>query len=59
MDEKRNAHRILMAKAERKRLLGRRRRRREKILKWITERYDWTVWTGSIWLRVGTSRGLF
>jgi hypothetical protein len=29
-----------------------------KILKWILERWDEMVWTGSIWLRIGTSGGL-
>jgi hypothetical protein len=28
------------------------------ILKWIVERYDGIIWIGSIWLRIGTSRGL-
>jgi hypothetical protein len=28
------------------------------ILKWILEREDWMVWTGLIWLRIGTSREL-
>jgi hypothetical protein len=27
------------------------------ILKQISERYDGMVWTGSIWLRIGTSGG--
>jgi hypothetical protein len=25
------------------------------IIKWIFERYDGVVWTGLIWLRIGTS----
>jgi hypothetical protein len=28
------------------------------ILKWILEKYDWMVWIGLIWLRIGTSGGL-
>jgi hypothetical protein len=28
------------------------------ILKWILEIQDGVVWIGSIWLRIGTSRGL-
>jgi hypothetical protein len=28
------------------------------ILKWILERKDEVVWTGLMWLRVGTSLGL-
>jgi hypothetical protein len=27
------------------------------ILKWILERYAGVVWTGLIWLRIGTSEG--
>jgi hypothetical protein len=29
------------------------------ILKWILERYDGVVWAGLIWIRIGTSGGLF
>jgi hypothetical protein len=29
------------------------------ILKWMLEKYDGVVWIGLIWLRIGTSRGLF
>jgi hypothetical protein len=28
------------------------------ILKWILEKWDGMVWTGSNWLRIGTSGGL-
>jgi hypothetical protein len=28
------------------------------ISEWILERYDGVIWTGLIWLRVGTSGGL-
>jgi hypothetical protein len=28
------------------------------VLKWILERWDTVVWTGFIWLTVGTSGGL-
>jgi hypothetical protein len=28
------------------------------ILRWILERYDGVVWTGLVWLRIGTSGGL-
>jgi hypothetical protein len=54
---KRNAYRILVVKWEGKRPLGR-PRRRWYILKLILERRDWVVWTGLIWLRIGTSGGL-
>jgi hypothetical protein len=55
--EKRNAYRILVGKSEGKRPLGRPRRRSvdniEIDLREI--RWDGVVWTGSIWLRTGTS----
>jgi hypothetical protein len=25
------------------------------LLRWILESYDWVVWTGLVWLRIGTS----
>jgi hypothetical protein len=50
MGEKRNAYRILVGKPEGKRSLG--------ILKCMLEREDGMVWTGSNWLRIGTSGGL-
>jgi hypothetical protein len=56
MGEKRNAYRILVGTRERYHyenlyVSGR------IILKWILERY-YVVWTGLIWLRIGTSAGL-
>jgi hypothetical protein len=55
--KKRNAYRIFVGNPEGKRPLGRRRRR------WVDNiktdlRQDGMVWTGSIWLRIGTSGGL-
>jgi hypothetical protein len=41
MGEKRNAYRSLMGKPEGKRL-------------WILERWDGVMWTGLVWLRIGT-----
>jgi hypothetical protein len=32
-------------------------RRVEEEIKWILERQDGMVWTGSIWLRIGTGGG--
>jgi hypothetical protein len=55
MEEKRNTYRILVEKPEGKSPIGRHRRR------WvdnIKKRLDGVVWTGSIWLRIGTSGGL-
>jgi hypothetical protein len=55
--EKRNAYMILVRKPEGKRPLGRPRHRWVDNIK-IGLRQDGMVWTGSIWLRIGTSRGL-
>jgi hypothetical protein len=55
---KKNAYRILVGKPEGKRSLGRQDVGGWTILKWILERYDGMVWTGSIWLRIGISRRL-
>jgi hypothetical protein len=55
--EKRNAYRILMGKSEGKRPLGR-HRWVNNIRMDLREREDGMVWTGLIWLRIGTSGGL-
>jgi hypothetical protein len=47
-----------MVKAEGKRPLGRQRRRWEGNIKGTLESYDGVVWTGLIWIRIGTSGGL-
>jgi hypothetical protein len=57
MGPKGKAYRILVGKLEEKRPLGRPRRR------WVDNirmdlRQDGVVWTGSIWLRIGTNGGL-
>jgi hypothetical protein len=50
MGEKRNACRISVAKPEGKRPLGRPRRR------WVGNiKMDGVVWTGLMWLSIGTS----
>jgi hypothetical protein len=55
MGEKRNAYRLLVGKPEGKRPLGRPRRRWvDNILGWILERWDGMMWTGLVWLRIGT-----
>jgi hypothetical protein len=56
MGEKRNAYRILVGRLEGKRPLGRPRRRWEVNIKMDLK--DGMVWTGLMWLRVGTSEGL-
>jgi len=43
-------------KLQGKRQLGRPRRKCE--IQWILRLYDGKVWTGFIWLRLGTSDGL-
>jgi hypothetical protein len=57
--EKRNAYRILVRKPEGKSPLGRPRCKGWiiRVLRRILERQDWVVWTGLIWLRIGTSGG--
>jgi hypothetical protein len=53
LGEKRNAYRILVGKPEGKRLLGRPRRR-------LVDNIEMDLREiGSIWLRIGTSEGLF
>jgi hypothetical protein len=56
MGAKRNAYRILVGKPEGKRPLGRPSRRYVGTIK-VNLRQDGLVWTGLIWLRIGTSRG--
>jgi hypothetical protein len=58
--EKRNIYRILVGKPEGKRPLGRPRRRWVDNIKMVLKGIGWVgmVWTGSIWLRTGTSGGL-
>jgi hypothetical protein len=60
MGEKRNAYRILVGKPEGRRPLGRLRRRWVDNIKIDLREIGWDgmVWTGSIWLRIGTSGGL-
>jgi hypothetical protein len=59
MGAKRNAYRISMGNPEGKRPLEKPRRRWWIILKWVLDRQDGMVGIGSIWLRIGTSGGLF
>jgi hypothetical protein len=57
MGAKRTTYRLLVGKPEGKRLLGIPRRRWVDSIKIDLEREDGMVWTGSIWLRIGTSGG--
>jgi hypothetical protein len=51
MEEMRNAYNILIGKPEGKTSLGVHRRRLECML----GKYEGKVWSGFIWLRIGTS----
>jgi hypothetical protein len=55
LGEKMNAYRILMVKPVGKRPLGRKRRRLVYNIKIDLKGIIWVVWTGLIWLRIGTS----
>jgi hypothetical protein len=54
MGEKRNAYRILVGKPEEKRPLGRPSRWVDN-MKMDLREIGWMVWTGMIWLKIGTS----
>jgi hypothetical protein len=56
--EKMNAYRIFVGKPEGRRPLGRPRRRWVDNIKMDLRDIGWSIWTGSIWLRIGTSGGL-
>jgi hypothetical protein len=59
MGEMRNGYKMLVGKPEGKRPFGRRRRRWEDNIKTnLWEKY-FRMWTGFIWLRLGTGGGLF
>jgi hypothetical protein len=58
MGEKRNAYRTLVGKQEGRRPLGRPRQRWVDNIKMDLREIGWDGWTGSIWLRIGTSGGL-
>jgi hypothetical protein len=57
MGKTRNAYGILVGKTEEKRSLGRPRRRWVDNIKIYLRGIGWdgVVWTGSIWIRIGTS----
>jgi hypothetical protein len=55
MGEKRNAYRLLVGKPEGKRPLGRLRRRWVDNIRMDLGEVGWGVmWTGLVWLRIGT-----
>jgi hypothetical protein len=54
MGEKRNAYRLLVRKPEGKRPLGRPRRRWVDNIRMDLGEVDGVMWTGLVWLRIGT-----
>jgi hypothetical protein len=53
MGEGRNVYRVLVGKPERKRPLGRPRRRWEDGIKMDLTEIGWGMWSGFNWLRIG------
>jgi hypothetical protein len=51
--ENKNAYKLLVGKPEGKRLLG-----RQDVGGWIIFRWILEIWTGLVWLRIGTNGGL-
>jgi hypothetical protein len=58
MGEGRGAYRILVGRPEGKEPLGKPRRRWEDNINMDLQEVGWGVWTGLIWLRIGTGGGL-
>jgi len=58
MGELRNAYRMVVGKSEGKRPFGRPRRTWEYNIKMDLREIGCEVWSGFIWLRIGTSSGL-
>jgi len=56
--EWRGAYRVLVGKHEGKNHLGDTGVDGRFILRWIFRKWDVGLWTGSIWLRIGTGGGL-
>ena len=54
---RRGVYRVLLVKPERKRLLGRPRRRWEDNIKTAHRQVGLREWTGLIWHRIGTGGG--
>jgi hypothetical protein len=58
MQEERKVYRILMGKPERKRPLGRPRRRWEDGIRMDLREIGWKLWNGSSWLKIGADGGI-
>jgi hypothetical protein len=58
MGERRGAYRALVGKSERRRPLGRLRRRWEDNIKMDFLEVGWGAWTALIWHKIGTGGGL-
>jgi hypothetical protein len=58
MGEGRGAYRILVGRPEGRRPLERPRRRWEDNIKMDLQGVGWGLWTGLIWLRIGTGGGI-
>jgi hypothetical protein len=52
--KKRNAYRLLVGKPEGRRPLGRSRRRWLDDIRMDLVEVGWGMWTGLVWLRIGT-----
>ena len=57
MGDRRGVYRVLVGKHEGRRLLGRPRLRWEDNIKMDVQEVGCGIWTGSSWLRIGTSGG--
>jgi len=57
MEERRGVYRVLVGKPERRRSLGRPRRRLEDNIKMDLQEMDVGAWIGSSWLRIGRGGG--
>ena len=58
MAERSGAHRVFVAKSERRRPVGKRKLRWETNIKVDLQEVVWGTRTGSIWLRIRTDGGL-
>jgi hypothetical protein len=57
MVDRRGAYRVLVRKPEGKRVLVRPMHRLGIIIRWICRKWEVGIWTGLIWLRIGTGGG--